>query len=296
MLDDGWTTVTAKDKKRVMRRSVVRRNPNVPSTSTPQGSKGVAAMQESSILSDGLRSSSEVLSKSIDECMGIIVKSDLFANLCSLLNSWMESTGTSVRVGKLVAYGIGNFSYTKATYHSASLWQLALALCIQKKVAAFKDFTVKIDYFDPCTTEEERRFLIERFDVHVMPINNQGKYIADSIDTIFLMPHCPAQLYENVVWSNYHNLQRILLIGNSLQNLAARPSPNELLCLRALLPNLTEMPLMGSPSDYKMAAPCGNFIGAWNDTYVSYFLVRGQAVVSRPYDHFNSKSVDMELM
>lgn len=286
MLEDDWTTVSAKDKKRVMRRSKIRRSHDIPSTSALQ----------SSLLTTGSTYDADVLCKCIDNCMGIIVASDLFANLCSLLKNWMDNTGLVVSVSKLVVYGIGNFSYTKATYHSASLWQLALALCLQKKVKAFSDFAIKIDFFDPCTTVEERRFLQEQFDIHVMPINDKGHYLADSTDALFFMPHCPAQLYENVVWSNYNNLQRIVLIGNSLQNLAARSSAVELVCLRTLIPNLKELPLIGSPSDYKIAAPIGNFLGAWNDTYLSYFDVQHQAIVSRPYDNFNSNNADLELL
>jgi SRR1 len=285
MLEDGWTTVSAKDKKRVMRRSKIQRSHDVTPTSVHQ----------SSLLNSGYTYDGNALCKCIDACMGFIVKTDLFANLCSLLKNWMDNTELAVRVGKLVVYGVGNFSYTKVTYHSASLWQLALALCVKKKVKAFSDFTIKIDFFDPCTTDDERRFLQEQFEIHVMPINDKGHFVADSVDTIFFMPHCPAQLYENVVWSNYHNLRRIVLIGNSLHNLATRPSA-ELLCLRTLIPNLKETPLIGSPSDYKAAAPIGNFLGAWNDTYLTYFDVQKQAILSRPYDIFNSNNADLELL
>ena len=286
MSEDGWTTVSANDKKRVMRRGGGRRSHDVSSSS----------VQQSSLLTAGHTYNGIVLCKCIDDCISIIVRSDLFANLCSLLKSWLSKTGHDTRVGKLVAYGIGNFSHTKATYHSASLWQLALALCLQKKVQAFSDFDVKIDFYDPCTTEEEQQFLQEQFEIYVMPCNDKGNYLADNTGTIFLMPHCPAQLYENVVWSNYHNLERIVLIGNSLQNLAERPSAVELKCLKRLIPNLQETPLIGSPADYKMAAPSGNFLGAWNDTYLSYFDASKQAIGTRPYDNFNSKSSDLELL
>lgn len=274
-----------------MRRSGVRQRQDRSSAARSNGT----IMQQASLLTDGLTYNDNVLCKCIDDCVDFIAKSYLFTNLCTSLQRWMDSSGIEMRVGQLVAYGIGNFSNTKATYHSASLWQLALALCIQKKAQIFNDFVIKIDFFDPCTTEDERRFLQERYDVHVIPANDQGNYVADSIETIFLMPHCPAQLYENVVWSNYYNLQRIVVIGNSLHNLATRPSPNKLLCLQTLLPNLLESPLIGSPSDYKKATSCGNFIGAWNDTYVSFFDAQ-HGTLSRPYDHFNSKSVDMELL
>ena len=296
MVEDGWTTVTAKDKKRVMRRSGVRQRQEKSSASAEQ-QKSHGTIMQSSLLMDGLIYSDKVLCKCIDDCMGAIVKSDLFTNLCSSLQDWVDNTATNTRVGQVVAYGIGNFSNTRATYHSASLWQLALALCIQKNVQIFNKFVIKFDFFDPCTTDDECKFLQERFDVNVMPTNDQGNYIVDdSVDTIFLMPHCPAQLYENVVWSNYFNLQRFVLIGNSLQNLATRPSPNELVCLQTLLPNLKETPLIGSPADYKMTASYGNFVGAWNDTYISYFDVHRAAIASRPYDQFNSKSADLELM
>ena len=287
MLEDGWTTVSAKDKKRVARRSKVRRSDDGPSTSV---------LHQSSLLTVGLTYDGNTLRKCIDDCMSAIAKTDLFANLLLLLKKWIDNSRLAIRIGRLVAYGIGNFSCTKVTYHSASLWQLALALCVQKEVKAFTDFAIEIDFFDPCTTDDERRFLREQFEIYVLPSNDKGHYVAATMDTIFLMPHCPAQLYENVVWSNYHNLQQIVLIGNSLPNLAARSSAVELLCLRTLIPNLKETPLIGSPSDYKIAAPIGNFLGAWNDTYLSYFDIQTQAILSRPYDNFNSNNADLELL
>jgi SRR1 len=301
MPEDDWTVVTATDKKRVMRRSGRDRERSsvYPSLNGTNSASDIQiTIGQSTLLSYNDPSGDDILCKCIYNCMDFILKSDLWTSLFLSIQQWVITIGSGedIQVGKLVAYGIGNFSNTAIKYYSASLWQLALAFCLQKTVNGGKNLFVNVDFFDPCTTELERRFLQDRFGVKVLPTNDRGNYNVLTTVTIFLMPHCPSQLYENVVWSNYYNLHRIVFLGNSLRNLAERRSPSPLLCLHSLLPTLYESSLAGSRSDYKKAEGIGNFVGAWNDTYFSYFNIQNHSQTSRPYDCFNSNNLDMELL
>jgi hypothetical protein len=294
MLEDEWTVVTSKDKKRVTRRNGRQNAFN----GTNNASSTQSALEKPSLLSNNNPSGGDILCKCIHHCMSIILKSDLWTNLNTSLHQCLVTNGNGIRtpVGKLVAYGIGNFSNTAIKYYSAPLWQLALAICLQKQVNTIESDVVNFDFFDPVTTESERLFLKERFAVNVLPTNNRGDYNVLSTITIFLMPHCPSQLYENVVWSNYYNLQQIVFIGNSLRNLAETPSPNHRLCLQSLLPILCESAMTASKPDYKKASEIGNFVGAWNDTYISIFNITKHTELSRPYESLNLNAIDLELL
>jgi SRR1 len=290
--DEDWKLVTASDKKRVLRKNQIR-----------YGSQSsTAIVEQSSLLSNGDSSGDDTLSRCIEGCHIIILKSDLWANLCSKIEQWMKLTESDEQIRKVVAYGIGNFSRTSASYYSAPLWQLSIALCLHQMINSDDCTGVNIEFFDPCTTALEKKFLQERFNVSVLETNDRGNHCVCNVRTIFLMPHCPSQLYENVIWSNFFNLEHIVLVGNSLQNLGERRHSHALLCLQSLLPNLHETALLGSKADHKKAAPSGNFFGAWNDTYVSYYHFPSQdneynlSSLHRPYESFNSSSVDLELL
>jgi SRR1 len=297
-MEDGWTTVSAGSKKRATRTVRTRQGQLVSSSSFQQHLRRDFTKQLS-LLSDENRcgdSDTDDLCQCIDKCIDIILQSDLYTNLCELLKQWIDTIGNEIRVGKVVAYGIGNFSNTNKNYHSASLLQLALALCIQRKVHVLKRSVIELLFFDPCSTIEELRFLKERYAINVITVNERGNYNVGHTDTIFFMPHCPPQLYENVVWSNFHNVHRILLIGNSLRNLAERRSPTVPSCLQTLVPYLHESNLIASSTDYKTAAPLGNFLGAWNDTFLSFYNFENHEAMPRPYENINSNYEDLELL
>jgi hypothetical protein len=199
---------------------------------------------------------------------------------------------------KLVCYGIGNFSGSSPSCFSASAYQLALALALRRAWKISECY-----YLDPCMTAVEREVLVDQ-GVKILG-NQQGRQSflnepeadLDSADCniLFFMPHCPKQLYENVVWAHFGQLSRVLILGNSLRNyvdaletgrrdgpdLPAAPPPASPRgsYLEAVYPIAREVPLRLEAGRLKSAA--GNLEGALNDTYWTAFA-RERVRVPRP--------------
>lgn len=294
--------VTSFDKKRVMRKAGRRRRRH-PTTAV------IASADNGGTMSDTLS-----LYACLQDCIQYIRKTDLWKHLVDEFNRFTDSGSRFERpttIRQIIAYGIGNFSKTNSTYHSASLWQLALVVCLREhldeKRQADDEITaptvrVSLVFFDPCSTSGEIDFLTEHLDCRLLAVNDRGNHPA-TVDTLFFMPHCPTQLYEHVVWSNYYHPDGggpsfILLIGNSLRHLAETKVVVDCPCLRALLPSLNENPMQGSTKDYEEAP--GNLLGAFNDTFVSYFFQRDDKDddrPKRPYDNLViNDEIDPELL
>jgi SRR1 len=289
MSGNDWIVVTANDKKRVMRKTRGRYRPQSSASGT---------LSQASVLAEINPCGREALLECVENCNAILLKSDLLKGLFHSVQEWSKLYGRSGCVEKIVAYGIGNFSKTKPLYSSASLWQLSLALCLRKLLNRNECSAAFIDFYDPCTTTAEETFLRDCCKVNVLRTNDQGDHSTRNIETLFFMPHCPSQLYENVVWSNFFNLPKIIFVGNSLRSLAELRKEYGFLCLQKLLPCLHETPLVKSTADYEEACTFGNFVGAWNDTYISYYNTTDfcESEFRRPYESFNSDLSDAELL
>lgn len=97
--------------------------------------------------------------------------------------------------------------------------------------------------------------------------------------TLFFMPHCPQKLYDNVLWSSWDDMSTgsVAIIGNSLLNppplfsQPRQPCP----CIEALAPWLRQVQLDAPPPSSRRrkhddaAERSGNFVGAFNDTYLT---------------------------
>lgn len=108
----------------------------------------------------------------------------------------------------MVIYGIGSIE----TYEPPRL-QLSLAVLLKKGFSWIGD----IEVFDPVLSATETRVL-EALGCSVLSVNEQGRRQATK-PTLFYMPHCEAQLYDNLLQANWAGelLNRIVLFGNSFQ-------------------------------------------------------------------------------
>lgn len=109
---------------------------------------------------------------------------------------------------QMVVYGIGSIE----SYEPPRL-QLSLALSIKRKF----NWIGGIEVFDPVLSATESRVL-ESLGCSILKINEHGRRRAEK-PTLFFMPHCEAELYDNLIELNWkeRSLDRIALFGNSFE-------------------------------------------------------------------------------
>ncbi|KAJ0504236.1 putative SRR1-like protein [Helianthus annuus] len=108
----------------------------------------------------------------------------------------------------MVIYGIGSIE----SFESPRL-QLSLAILMKRKL----DWVGEIEVFDPIISLTESKVL-EALKCHVLSVNEQGmRKVVNPI--LFFMPHCEAELYDNLLKTNWKHdsLNKIILFGNSFE-------------------------------------------------------------------------------
>ncbi|KAL0397630.1 UNVERIFIED_CONTAM: protein SENSITIVITY TO RED LIGHT REDUCED 1 [Sesamum calycinum] len=107
---------------------------------------------------------------------------------------------------QMVIYGIGSIE----SFEPPRL-QLSLALLMKRKF----DWIGAVEIFDPIISLTESKVLTS-LGCSVLSINEQGRRLALK-PTMFFMPHCEAELYDNLLEANWRvdRLKCLLLFGNS---------------------------------------------------------------------------------
>ncbi|KAL2461140.1 Protein SENSITIVITY TO RED LIGHT REDUCED 1 [Abeliophyllum distichum] len=108
----------------------------------------------------------------------------------------------------MVIYGIGSIE----SFEPPRL-QLSLAILMKRKF----DWIGEIEVFDPIISSMESKVLTS-LGCSVLSINEQGRRQVLK-PTLFFMPHCEAELYDNLLQVNWgvDKLNRIVLFGNSFE-------------------------------------------------------------------------------
>lgn len=199
-------------------------------------------------------------------------------------------------IRQIVCYGVGNFSRTSLTHFSAPVWQLACALHLFGSLRK-NGMQVSMLYYEPCSTPFENEILGD-LNVQVLTVNERGKRSIQGIPTLFYMPHCPSQLYDNVLWSNWDELVAstlLIIVGNSLRNHCDSLGPATACpSMHRLLPWLKERRLDSDKLDTEDMA--GNFVGAFNDTYWTSFGGPGDIEAEWPERPPETLETDQEVL
>ncbi|XVF82187.1 hypothetical protein PTKIN_Ptkin16aG0024900 [Pterospermum kingtungense] len=124
-----------------------------------------------------------------------------------VLNNFHRVLGSELKL-QMVIYGIGSIE----SYETPRL-QLSLAVLLKRKFSWIGD----IEVFDPVLSATESRVL-EALGCSVLAVNEQGRRQAIK-PTLFFMPHCEAELYNNLLQANWgvESLNRVALFGNSFE-------------------------------------------------------------------------------
>lgn len=160
------------------------------------------------------------------------------------------------KVVEIVCLGLGHVGEC-----NISRYQLALLLCL-KDLCSPKKVLVHDPIFH--TSECE---ILKRLGLEVIEENKEGNYIIpeDGI-TIVYLPHCPKQLTNNFLWSNWGpKLQNCILICNSFASLIEN-QPNRVIS--------ETVPYIHRISTYISEITLNNnfkYSDIFNDTSIHYF-------------------------
>ncbi|XP_022742989.1 protein SENSITIVITY TO RED LIGHT REDUCED 1-like [Durio zibethinus] len=149
----------------------------------------------------------------IQICMKRIENSPFFSTFLDqmqnpeVLNHFHRVLGSELKL-QMVIYGIGSIES-----HEAPRLQLSLAVMMKRKFSWIGD----IEVFDPVLSATESRVL-EALGCSVLSVNEQGRRQTLK-PTLFFMPHCEAELYNNLLQANWEveSLNRVALFGNSFE-------------------------------------------------------------------------------
>ncbi|KAG2299775.1 hypothetical protein Bca4012_011392 [Brassica carinata] len=153
------------------------------------------------------------LKKKMETSIKKIESSKFYITLLEQLKSPVVSDqfrlvlGTETQL-QMVMYGIGSIE----SYESPR-FQLSIAILMKREF----DWVGNIEVFDPILSATESSVL-ESLGCTVLSVNEQARREALR-PSLFFMPHCEANLYNNMLQANWRmdRLSRIVLFGNSFQ-------------------------------------------------------------------------------
>lgn len=122
-----------------------------------------------------------------------------------MLDKFRKVLGSEEKM-QMVIYGIGSIE----SFETPRL-QLSLAILIKRRF----DWIGEIQVFDPIISLTESKVL-KSLGCTVLSVNEQGRRQALK-PTLFFMPHCEAELYDNLLEANWgvDKLNRLIIFGNS---------------------------------------------------------------------------------
>ncbi|XP_072932501.1 SRR1-like protein isoform X1 [Epargyreus clarus] len=142
------------------------------------------------------------------------------------------------KVVEIVCFGLGHIGEC-----TISQYQLGLLLCLKDILKPDKVFVHDpIFYVNECQ-------VLKKFGLEIIEQNQEGSYIiSDQEITLVYLPHCPKQLANNFLWSNWGlRLENCVLMCNSFTSLIEN-HPNRILAetvpyIYRIFPHTTEIAL-----------------------------------------------------
>lgn len=195
-----------------------------------------------------------------------LLESDIYASARASLREGLDILNNP-KVTKIVCFGLGRIGEC-----TIARYQLALLLCLKELCNA------DVHVYDPvfCKTECE---ILQALDCVVLSYNCEGKYAVDGPETVlFYLPHCPKQLSNNLLWSNWGlRLSKCIIIANSFTSVIER-TPARLLrkfaqCISNISPYMVELAVINSFKYYEV----------FNDTAIHIFPYKDISLISEEF-------------
>ncbi|XP_001636656.2 SRR1-like protein isoform X1 [Nematostella vectensis] len=141
-------------------------------------------------------------------------------------------------LNEIVCYGVGCISKCPI-----ARYQFALLLLLKD------DFQVSSDHcwvYEPLFSKDDAN-IVQNFDCSMIRVNEEGKRKAIG-KSLFIMLHCGKPLYNNVLWANWgQDLKDVLILGNSFSSYDDRAVGKQLskqaTYIAKVLPYIKEIPV-----------------------------------------------------
>ncbi|XP_071448877.1 SRR1-like protein [Hetaerina americana] len=183
--------------------------------------------------------SEEVAIRRLGAAKSDIATSEFYSSLLILLRQGLSIICAPV-IEEVLCYGLGRFSECMT-----SRYQCALLFLLKE------NFGAKVFIHDPIFSVTECNIL-RNFGCEVIIDNEEGCRKLSGKPTLVFLPHCPKQLTDNFLRTNWspNLLSSCLLLSNSLSHLVESQSRRELSlhapCSLALYPHSSELGLVNS--------------------------------------------------
>nr|CAG4644373.1 EOG090X0FII [Lepidurus arcticus] len=142
--------------------------------------------------------------KRLEKCVVELRSSEFLTRFLDLLDRQVPSS-----FSEIVCYGLGRFSDCKV-----ARLQCALLLILQSHLSH------NILVFDPVFNPVEKAVL-QHLNIHLILTNEEGKRSVAPQGTFFILPHCPKQLTNNLLYTNWFPevLNCSLILSNSFSHI-----------------------------------------------------------------------------
>eukprot|EP00658_Telonema_sp_P-2_P036791 TRINITY_DN26540_c0_g1_i3.p1 TRINITY_DN26540_c0_g1~~TRINITY_DN26540_c0_g1_i3.p1 ORF type:complete len:334 (-),score=69.12 TRINITY_DN26540_c0_g1_i3:406-1407(-) len=198
MEDDGFVLVRPRKGKRH----------RGPSGAKVEAARAAQATVEAAV-HDEVRAHADQVAVVVSKCKEIVSESRFKHRAIDMIRTWLGTTtedsntgGKDQGVVDIVCLGLGRVGSSAVAQHQAGLLlAMASELPGVRSVAAF----------DPVLSREECQALR----LLGVEVSEPSSYRVQRT-TLFYMPHCEGELYNNVLWANRDHLERVGIVGNSL--------------------------------------------------------------------------------
>ncbi|XP_066141675.1 SRR1-like protein [Euwallacea fornicatus] len=219
--------------------------------------------------------------KKISELKAELLTTDLFQSVSALLNEALRDLGEP-KIIQIICVGLGHISEL-----IVARYQLALLLCLKDMLE------VELLVADPAFNSSDLDIL-KHFSINVQDNNVEGKYYVNNYNgtVLFYLPHCPKQLMNNLLWSNWGlSLNKCVIIGNSFNGIVDSTSKWELSksaeYINKILPYVLELAFV---NNFK-------FFEVFNDTSIHIFLMEKLNLLTEEFwiEHMEPEYSDSDI-
>jgi hypothetical protein len=139
-----------------------------------------------------------------NSCADELKISEFFEAASETLRQVLQDT----QIKEIICLGIGRISNCSIARH-----QLAFISLIGTQLG------ISISFFDPVLSNSDKEIL-KALNYEILSQNKEGSYLVQQ-STLFYLPHCPKQITNNLLFSNWtpDQLSKVFLICNSFKTI-----------------------------------------------------------------------------